>query len=136
MPRYSVNNNCIHSLVPVMATTDKIDVKLTERDIAELFELIHSYSSKWEMIGLQLKFAPSELDYIKSMPLLLTSAPASFLKELLSRWIQWPTPRHPTRPTLRALCASLRSSSVGLGRLADEVEREMMQSITGKGSSQ
>ena len=109
-------------------------MKLTERDIAELFELIHTYSSKWDLIGLQLKFAPSELDYIKSMPLLLTEAPASFLKELLSRWIQWPTLNYPTRPTLRVLCASLRSSSVGLGSLADEVEREMMQSMTGKGS--
>ena len=135
MPHCSVNNY-IHSLVPASARTDKLDVKLTERNIAEIFELIHTYSSKWEMIGLQLKFAPSELDYIRGMPLLLTEAPASFLKELLSRWIQWPTLRHPTKPTLRALCTSLRSSSVGLGRLADEVEREMMQSITGKESSQ
>ena len=108
-------------------------MKLTEKDVAKLLELIHTFSYKWDMIGLQLKFAPSEIEYIRSMPLLLATAPASFLKELLCQWVQWPTLNHPTRPTLEALCTSLRSSSVGLGALADEVETEMKpQAITGK----
>ena len=122
--------------MPVSATTDKLDLKLTKREFSKLLELIHTFSSKWELIGVLLGFAPSELENIKSMPSLFMSAPTSFLKELLSRWIQWPTLSHPTKPTLRVLCTSLRSSLVGLGRLADEVEREITHTITGKGSSQ
>ena len=107
-------------------------MKLTEKEFSKLLELIHTFSSKWDLIGVLLGFAPSELENIKSMPSLFVSAPTSFLKELLSRWIQWPTLSHPTKPTLRVLCTSLRSSLVGLGSLADKVEREMKQVITGK----
>ena len=116
-----------------MAATDKLDMKLTEEEVAKLLELIHTFSYKWDMIGLKIGFTFSELENIKSMPLLLATAPTSFLKELLSRWIQWPTLSHPTRPTLRVLCTSLRSAIVGLGSLADKVEKQV---ITGKGSSQ
>ena len=107
-------------------------MKLTEKEFAKLLELIHTFSSKWELIGVLLGFAPSELENVKSMPSLFISAPTSYLKELLSRWIQWPTLSHPTRPTLRVLCTSLRSSLVGLGSLADKVEREMKAVVTGK----
>ena len=55
-------------------------------------------------------------------------APTSFLQELLSQWVQWPTASHPTKPTLEALCGALRSSLVGLGSLADKVNEEMRQS--------
>jgi hypothetical protein len=58
---------------------------------------------------------------------LLTGAPVSYLQELLSQWVQWPTTDHPNHPTLRALCTALRSSLVGLGSLAKEVEKEMKQ---------
>ena len=108
-------------------------MKLTEKEVTKLLELIHTFSSKWELIGFMLGFAPSELENIKSMPLLLATAPTSYLKELLSRWVYWPTLSHPTRPTLRALCASLRSPLVGLGSLADEVETLEREIITGKG---
>ena len=128
-------NNGVHSLVSASAKTDKLDVKLTEEEVAKILELILTFSSKWDMIGLKIGFTFSELENIKSMPFLLATAPTSFLKELLSQWVQWPTLRHPTHPTLRVLCTSLRSSLVGLGSLADKVEREITQSITGKGSS-
>ena len=131
-----VLTNAIHSLVSVSATTDKLDMRLTEEEVAKLLELIHTFSYKWDMIGLKIGFTISELENIKSMPSLFMSAPMSYLKELLRRWVQWPTLRHPTRPTLRVLCTSLRSSLVCLGSLADEVEREITQAITGKGLSQ
>ena len=60
------------------------------------------------------------------------SAPASFLRELLSQWVQWPTADHPTKPTLGALCETLRSSPVGLGSLAEKVDREMKCLTPGK----
>ena len=106
---------------------------LTERDIVKVLNLIHNFSYKWFEIGLELGFAPSELNQIKNNPSLFMSAQASFLTRLLSQWVQWPTEYHPTKPTLRALCDTLRSSLVGLGNLADKVEREMKCSTTGKG---
>jgi hypothetical protein len=93
--------------------------------------LLQSYSYKWNLIGLSLGFTPHELNNILSMVILLTWAPVSYLQELLSQWVQWPTTDHPSHPTLRALCTSLRSCLVGLGGLAEEVEKEMKQ-CTGK----
>ena len=81
---------------------------------------------------MELGFTPPELNQIRKNLILLTTAPKSFLTELLSQWIQWPTVDHPTKPTLEALCEALRSSLVGLGQLAGEVEREMRRSTTGK----
>ena len=107
---------------------------LTEKDIAALLNLVHNFSNKWNEIGLGLGFTPSELKQISSNPSLFMSAPASFLRELLSQWVQWPTKDHPTKSTLGALCETLRSSIVGLGSLAEEIERELklMHSTTGK----
>ena len=105
---------------------------LTERDVPALISLIHNFSTKWYDIGIGLKFTPSELSLIVSKPLLLAAAPTSYLAELLSQWMQWPTVNHPQNPTLRALCEALRSSHVGLGSLADKVEREMSDSNIGE----
>jgi hypothetical protein len=105
---------------------------LTERDIATLLNLMLNFSDKWNEIGLGLGFVPSELNQIINKPLLLTSAPASFLRTLLGQWVQWPTKEHPTKPTLKALCEALRGSLAGLGSLAEQVERELKYSSTGK----
>ena len=107
---------------------------LTERDVAALMLLVHCFSDKWYVIGLGLGFTPSELNLIVGRPLLaiVGAAPTSYLIELLNQWVQWPTVNHRKKPTLKALCEVLRSSLVGLGSLADKVEREMGDSITGK----
>ena len=98
-----------------------------------LMNLIDNFSDKWSFIGLGLGFIQPELNQIRAMPSLLTTAPKSYLTELLSKWVQWPTENHPTKPTLSTLCEALRSSSVGLGSLAELVEREMTYPTTGKG---
>ena len=115
--------------------SNELDVKLAESVVAEILKLIQGFSFKWDSIGLELGFLPSELSIIRNKPLFLTSAPTSYLTELLSQWIQWPTQDHPTEPTLRALCTALRNPIVGLGSLADKVEMEMSQLIRGKGAS-
>jgi hypothetical protein len=66
------------------------------------------------------------------MVTLLTGAPVSYLQELLSQWVQWPTEEHQNNPTLGALCTALRSSLVGLGGLAEDIEKEMKQCAKGK----
>ena len=102
--------------------------QLSEQDITALMNLVHIVSDKWIAIGIGLGFTPSELNQISSKPLLLATAPTSFLMELLSQWTQWPTKLHPTKPTLDALCLTLSSSLVGLGSLAETVEKEMKPS--------
>ena len=95
-------------------------------------KLIHDFSYKWNEIGLGLGFTQPELSHnIASKPLLQAGAPTSYLRELLSQWVQWPTKDHPHKPTMEALCKALRSSLVGLEQLANEVEREMKHSTTG-----
>ena len=105
---------------------------LTEDDIATLLNLMHNFSDKWHNIGIGLGFAPSELNQIQSKPSLFMEAPLSFFKQLLRQWVQWPTVRHHSKPTVRLLCETLRSSFVGLGALAEQVEAEMKSSTTGK----
>ena len=107
---------------------------MTDRDIATLLNLMHNFSDKWNEIGLGLGFVPPELRQISSNPTLIMHAPASFLRMLLEQWVQWPTKDHPTKPTLEALCEALRGSLVGLGRLAEQVERELKCCNTGKDS--
>ena len=111
------------------APTERV---LTERDIATLLNLMHNFSDKWNEIGLGLEFVQSELTLISSNPSLFMSSPASFLRTLLSQWVQWPTKEHPTKPTLEALCEALRGPLVGLASLAEQVERELKCSSTGK----
>ena len=101
----------------------------TEKDILNLLRLLQIYSFKWNEIGLSLGFVTPELTTISSMPLLLVGAPTSYLQELLSQWVQWPTASHSTRPTLESLCGALQSSIVGLGSLADKVKEEMRRRI-------
>ena len=102
--------------------------------MATLLNLMHNFSYKWNEIGLGLGFVQSELTLISSNPSLFMSAPASYLRTLLSQWVQWPTKEHPTKPTLKALREALRGSPVGLGRLAEQVERELKCSSDGKDS--
>lgn len=99
-----------------------LNKKLTENQILDLLHELVKHSHMWDMVGISLGFAPSELQYIRSMPLLLASAPLSFFNELLRQWVNWPTLNHPTIPTLGAFITSLRSSIVGLGSQADVVE--------------
>ena len=103
---------------------------LNERDIVNLLSLLQKYSFKWNEIGLKLGFIAPELHTISSMSRLFVGAPVSYLQELLSQWLQWPTDSHPSKPTLEALCAALRSSLVGLGNLAEKLN-EQMKPITG-----
>ena len=97
---------------------------MEEKDIFFLLNLMCSYSSRWEFIGLGLGFIQGELDNIKGNVLLIHNAPKSFMKELLSQWCQWPVREHSELPTVRCLCDTLRSTVVGLGQLAAQVEIE------------
>ena len=98
-----------------LSLLEESEITLGKRDLAYLLRLLQSYSYKWNLIGLSLGFTPHELYTISSKVTLLTGAPVSYLQELLSQWVQWPTTDHPTHPTVRALCTALRSSPISLG---------------------
>ena len=94
-------------------------------------QLLQSHSFKWNPIGLSLGFTPSELITIQSMSRLFIGAPISYLQELLSQYVQWPTTDHPKTPTQEALCKALQSPLVGLGSLAESVENELKEQTSG-----
>ena len=105
---------------------------LNDRHVSALLQVMHNHSLKWRKIGLALGFTEPELQDIESKPALLITAPFSYLEDLMSQWIQWPTDDHESEPTLEKLCTALKSSLVGLGRLAKEVENTMLQERTGE----
>ena len=117
----------------VRVTEPQSEQILHEEDVRLLMTLMQSFSDRWRDIGMELGFTQPELNQIGKNPMLLTTAPKSFMTELLSQWVQWPTKDHPKVPTLGALCDTLRSSLVRLGSLAETVEGEMKCSTTGTG---
>lgn len=97
-------------------------------DVGKLMGLMHNFSNKWKEIGLGLGFTTPELNLIESKPSHFVQAPVSYLRDLLSQWVQWSAKDHPTKPSLRELCKTLRSVPVGLGTLAEKVEQKMEHS--------
>ncbi len=83
---------------------------------------LHKFASKWKEIGFSLNFLSGELDNISgSNP---NASTQQLLTELLSQWSQWPTTDHPDDPELERLCDALRSGSVGLGAVANDIYRQ------------
>ena len=123
---------CLFLSAVLRAVPGANEQTLTEMDVNLLINLICNHSGKWQDIGMALGFTHSELDIINNQPLLLARAPVSYLMQLLSQWVQWPTADHPTNPTLRILCIALRSTLVGLGSLAEKVEEQMTASKAGR----
>ena len=62
---------------------------LQDTDHSRLYEKLQEHSSKWKEIGTFLGFRPGELDNIEARPLLLSSAPKSWLSAMLAEWLQW-----------------------------------------------
>ena len=119
MPHKKIHHQYLLSGIVKEKVWEKL---LSDEDLCTLMELLHDFCSKWSEIGLMLGFTQHELTLISNMPRLFGNAPVSFMQELLSQWIQWPTTSHPVKPTIKVLCAALRSALVGLGCLANEVE--------------
>ena len=61
---------------------------LTERDLPDLLKELRKHAAKWRDIGTHLRFHPGELDNIQARPLLLATAPESWLGAMLTEWLQ------------------------------------------------
>ena len=84
-------------------------------------------ASLWRPFGLQLGLLPGDLKAIAATPLLIPGAPAAYLEEVLTRWLD----RAPPFPTLTKLCDSLRSHAVDQSRIALELEQQYQTRRTG-----
>ena len=62
---------------------------LTERHFPDLFHQLKIHAAKWREIGFCLGFFSGELDRIQASPTLLMDAPFSYLRSVLSQWMQW-----------------------------------------------
>ena len=115
-------NHCMFTLTETI---------LTDGHIPDLMKKLGDYSSHWNEIGLALRFSAAELKTITDNITLLTGSPQSWMKAMLTMWVRWPTEKHRTKPTLSSLCKALRSGLVGLGALANKVEKSGFEIIVG-----
>ena len=80
-------------------------------------------ADQWRDIGKTLGFKEGEMDKIQNNPILLTQAPDSYLRKLLSQWLQWApgdgrgSKGYATKESLRAALLK-----INLGRLAENFE--------------
>ena len=90
-----------------------------ERHISALTEILAGQSNKWENIGISLNLPNDVLKYIFS--LIHTRSFKMSLKEVLVQWIVGQH-QHAKAPTVENLKAALRSDTVGLGGIANQLD--------------
>ena len=96
-------------------------------DLDFLREHLQPIANQWRAIGLQLGLSSKDLDRIETAPILIIGGPASFLREVLSKWLQ----RTPPSPTLTKLCVALKSHEVHQSRIAQELKQQYKTKKTG-----
>ena len=87
---------------------------------------LNRFASKWREIGMGLQFKHCELNNIQSKPLLLSTAPASWLNEMLSMWLQWAPGDHrgsTNYATVEGLAIALERA--GLAAAADDLNKAL-----------
>ena len=76
-----------------MSSCEDANRRLYSHNFTTLYKQLSSNSVKWDMIGSHLGFQQSELQNIQARPLLQSGAPDSWLREMLSEWLEWGGPR-------------------------------------------
>ena len=54
-----------------------------------IYSKISPFAGQWQELGTALGFNNNELELILNKPLLLLRAPKSYLREMISQWLQW-----------------------------------------------
>ena len=88
----------------------------TEEHYSFLCKALEIHAAKWKDIGRNLQFLPGELTNIEARPILLLTAPKSFLHAMLEEWLQWAPGDHrgsKNFATLEALQLALSESGLG-----------------------
>ena len=94
------------------ATEEREITELSDHNHSVLYEKLSKHSTKWREIGTHLGFRPSELDDIHGRPLLMSTAPKSWLSTMLAEWLQ----RAPGDGRGSTKCATLEGLSDALDK--------------------
>ena len=86
-------------------TADSDHKHLTESDLPGLLSKLDGHAHRWRDIGIYLGFQENELDNIQARALLLQGSPQSWLRAMLSEWLQWA--RKDSRGSLLLLLSKL-----------------------------
>lgn len=54
-----------------------------------IYSKLAPHATNWKELGTALGFNDNELELIQNEPLLLMQSPKSYLRKLLSQWLQW-----------------------------------------------
>ena len=98
--------------------------RLGDNDHTWIYEKLEVRAAKWRDIGRAIGFKQGEMDNIESSPMLLTqSPPQSWLREMLSQWLEW-APGDRRGSTSFATKESLRTAllNANLGQLAQQFQ--------------
>ena len=103
---------------------------LSDSDHAKIYSELEDHAAEWRDIGGALGFSEGELNNIEGNQMLFTqSPPMSYLKRMLSKWLQW-APGDGRGSTGYATKESLVAAllEVNLGRLAKKIDLQLWQS--------
>lgn len=96
-----------------------------EEHHAVLCLILKDHATKWRVIGQYLGFTPGELDNIQSRPLLMQTAPESWLYAMLAGFLKGDLNDREGSPTLKLLETAL--IKAGLGATASQLRDDMQQ---------
>ena len=85
------------------------DTILAEQDLHILTEILRPVAPRWRNIGGSLGILDSDLTIIQHNPVLIQEGTTGYLREMLSQWLKWAPPNHPS-PTLETLAVALQKS--------------------------
>ena len=104
------------------------DLPLTVKDHhAVLCEILKPHATNWREIGQHLGFLPGDLDNIQAAPLLLQTAPVSWMNVMLENFLQ----EREGGAKVSVLEAALNKAGLGVtaSQLRDNVHRLLAQGI-------
>ena len=102
-----------------------------EEHYSALCYILEVHATKWRDIGQYLGFLPGELDNIQGSPLLLQTAPISWLNTMIEKFLQDKYKRrveeriYSTKTKLETLETALKKTGLGAAasQLKDEIQR-------------
>ena len=99
---------CVNKMYLLLLSLDGAII-LAEQHLHILTEILKPAATEWKTIGLALGFLNSDLTIIEHKPLLIPKGVTGFFSEMLSQWLKWAPPDHPS-PTLENLAPTLQRS--------------------------
>ena len=111
------NENVSHSAPKDFDPMQPSSITLWKDHHSVLLKQLTKHAPSWKEIGIHIGFTSDQLDNIQARPLLLTSAPNSWLSTMLVEWLQWAPGDgrgSASSPTLDALRAAIRQAGFGV----------------------